>query len=129
MKFLGRLLITTHQVGGSATGASDPKVGIIDAATGTLIQMIKTDNITAHAVAVDLKTNKMVIALAGKGIAIYDFVNGTATSTTASTTVTASATASASPKASIAASAATKMDGCWVSILVVAAAAAGSLVA
>ena len=78
-----------YQVNGSATGAADPKVGIIDAATGTLLQTLKTDNITAHAVAVDPKTNKMMIPLAGKGIAIYDFVVGTSTTTATATTATA----------------------------------------
>ena len=80
-----------YQVNGSATGAPDPKVGIIDAATGTLLQTLKTDNITAHAVAVDPKTNKMIIPLAGKGIAIYDFVNGTSTATATATTATPTA--------------------------------------
>ena len=80
-----------YQVNGSAIGAADPKVGIIDAATGTLLQTFKTDNVTAHAVAVDPKTNKMMIPLVGKGIAIYDFVNGT--STTIATAATATPTA------------------------------------
>jgi hypothetical protein len=80
-----------YQVNGSATGAPDPKVGIIDARTGTLIQTIQTDNVTAHAVAVDPKTNRMIIPLVGKGIAIYDVGNGT-TGTTATATATGTAT-------------------------------------
>jgi hypothetical protein len=80
-----------YQANGSATGAPDPKVGIIDAATGTLLQTLKTDNVTAHAVAVDPKTNKMMIPLAGKGIAIYDFVNGTRTATATATMATTTA--------------------------------------
>jgi hypothetical protein len=61
------------------------------AATGTLLQTLKTDNITAHVVTVDPKTNKMMILLAGKGIAIYDFVNGTSTATATATTATVTA--------------------------------------
>lgn len=80
-----------YQVNGEATGAADPKVGIIDAATGTLLQTLKTDNVTAHSVAVDPKTNKMMIPLAGKGIAIYDFVNGTGATTATTTTSTPTA--------------------------------------
>jgi hypothetical protein len=97
-----------YQVNGNATGAADPKVGIIDAATGTLLQTLKTDNVTAHAVAVDPKTNKMMIPLAGKGIAIYDFVVG-GTSTTTATATTATATATAT-------SAATRLGVCSVSL-------------
>ncbi len=54
-----------YQVNGSATGTPDPKVDIIDAATGTLLQTLKTDNVTAHAVTVDPKMNKMMIPLVG----------------------------------------------------------------
>jgi WD40 repeat protein len=113
-----------YQVNGSATGAPDPKVGIIDAATGTLIQTIKTDDVTAHAVAVDPKTNKMILPLVGKGIAIYDVGNGTASrnatsAATTATTATATATgmATSTPKASGTTSAATRLGGCSISVL------------
>jgi len=71
------------------------------------LQTLKTDDVTAHAVAVDPKTNKMVIPLAGKGIAIYDFVNGTSATTTTATTVTATAMTT---------SAATRLGACSVSL-------------
>jgi WD40 repeat protein len=62
---------------GSKMGAPDPKLSIIDATTGRLIQTIVTDNVTAHSVAVDPKTNRMIVPLVGKGVAIFDLVNET----------------------------------------------------
>ncbi|CZR66879.1 uncharacterized protein PAC_16780 [Phialocephala subalpina] len=116
-----------YQVNGSATGAPDPKVGIIDAATGTLLQTLKTDNVTAHSVAVDPKTNKMVIPLVGKGIGIYDFVvNGTgSTNGTSFTTTTGTTPMSTSP---ITTSAATRLGACSVSLLFLAAGVFGGAV-
>jgi WD40 repeat protein len=105
-----------YQVNGSATGAPDPKVGIIDAATGTLLQTLKTDNRTAHSVAVDPKTNKMIIPLAEKGIAIYDFVNGTSTATATTATATATSTTTGAPKSSANASASTRPGACFISL-------------
>ncbi|KAF8852926.1 YVTN repeat-like/Quino protein amine dehydrogenase [Acephala macrosclerotiorum] len=96
-----------YQVNGSATGAADPEVGIIDAATGTLLQTLQTDNVTAHSVAVDPKSNKMVIPLAGKGIAIYDFVNGTST---------ANGTAATATPTALTTSAGTSLGACSVSL-------------
>jgi DNA-binding beta-propeller fold protein YncE len=91
------------QVNGSATGAPDPKVAVIDAATGALIQTIKTDNVTAHAVAVDPNTNKMIVPLTASGIAIFDLVNGTVTATESATGATSTPTASATKTAGAAA--------------------------
>jgi DNA-binding beta-propeller fold protein YncE len=59
-------------VGGIPTGEPDPLVAIINAHTKKLIQTIKTDNITAQSVAVDPKTNKLIIPLAASGINIFD---------------------------------------------------------
>lgn len=57
---------------GLSTGASDPFLAIINATDDSLVQTIPTDNITAHSVAVDPASNKVVIPLANSGIAIFD---------------------------------------------------------
>ncbi|KAK9350018.1 YVTN repeat-like/Quino protein amine dehydrogenase [Lipomyces doorenjongii] len=57
---------------GTKQGLPDPVLGIIDAASYTLVQTIPTDNITAHSVAVDPKTNTLVVPLAKSGITFYD---------------------------------------------------------
>ncbi|KAK9311890.1 YVTN repeat-like/Quino protein amine dehydrogenase [Lipomyces starkeyi] len=65
---------------GTKQGAKDPILGIIDAGTHSLVQTIPTDNITAHSVAVDPKTNTLVVPLANVGIALYD-IGDSATTT------------------------------------------------
>jgi hypothetical protein len=79
---------------GSKTGAPVPKLTIIGAATGTLVQTITTENITAQSVAVDPKTNKLIIPLAASGIAIFDLTNSTSTPPSPSTNATNKPTAS-----------------------------------
>jgi hypothetical protein len=55
-----------------------PEVAIIDAKANTLLQTIPTDNLTAQTVAVDLRTNRMVVPLEKRGIAVYN-VEGNST--------------------------------------------------
>lgn len=89
-----------YQVGGSATGAPDPQVGIIDAATGMLIQTIKSDNITAQTIAVDPQSNKLIFPISAKGISIFDVVSGTTTGNISTTRGTTTATAPTSTSSS-----------------------------
>ncbi|KAK9371485.1 YVTN repeat-like/Quino protein amine dehydrogenase [Lipomyces chichibuensis] len=70
---------------GTKQGTPDPLLGIIDAATHSLVQTIPTDNITAHSVAVDPKTNTLVVPLANIGIVLYDFDASTTTNDTGTT--------------------------------------------
>jgi hypothetical protein len=78
---------------GSKTGAPDPKLAIIDAGTGTLVQTLTTDNVTAQSVAVDPKTNKLIVPIAASGIVIFELTNSTSTSTSTTSQPTASTTA------------------------------------
>ena len=54
------------------SGAPNPALGVVDATTNTLVQLIPTDNITAHSCAVDSVTNQLVVPLAKKGIQVYN---------------------------------------------------------
>jgi hypothetical protein len=110
------------QVGGSATGAPDPMVGIIDAATGTLIQTIKSDNKTAQTVAVDPQTNKLIFPISANGISIFDVVSGTTTgnmSTTGGATKTTPTptSSSGSTPAVVTTSAADRVTGSFSTFL------------
>lgn len=77
--------------GGSKSGTPTPQLGIVDARSNTLLQTLTTDNVTAHSVAVDPKTNQVIVPLAKDGIAVYSPAanstggsqsgNGTATAT------------------------------------------------
>ena len=82
--------------GGLSTGDPDPLLAIIDAKTGTLVQTIPTDNVTAHSVAVDPKTNKMIVPVTDIGIAVFDLKNSTSTETTTTTTTPPGPTANVS---------------------------------
>ncbi|KAJ5166999.1 cytochrome cd1-nitrite reductase-like C-terminal heme d1 [Penicillium canariense] len=86
--------------GGSKTGAPSPEVGIIDAKTYTLIQTLKTDNVTAHSVAIDTSSNQMVIPLTHSGIALYSLSTANATSGNTSSTATATHASSSATKTS-----------------------------
>jgi hypothetical protein len=99
--------------GGLNTSAPDPLLAIIDAGSGTLVQSIPTDNITAHSVAVDPKSNKMIVPLAGSGMAIYALTNSTASSTPSSSAGASNPTGSAAPAPHPASGAA---KGCFVSL-------------
>jgi hypothetical protein len=92
-----------YQVGGSASGAPNPQVGIIDAATGMLIQTIKSDNRTAQTIAVDPQTNKLIFPIAAKGISIFDVSGTTATAPTS--------TSSSGPTPSVVATSAANRAG------------------
>jgi DNA-binding beta-propeller fold protein YncE len=54
------------------SGAPNPALGVVDARTNTLVQLIPTDNITAHSFAVDWATNQLVVPLAHQGIQVYN---------------------------------------------------------
>jgi hypothetical protein len=64
-----------------ASGTPAPFLAVIDAATGKVLQRIATDNVTAHAVAVDQSTGDMVVPVKGKGVLVYSLGNGTGTGT------------------------------------------------
>jgi DNA-binding beta-propeller fold protein YncE len=70
--------------GASKSGKSMPQLVIVDAKSNTLIQSLVTDNVTAHSVAVDPKTNQVIVPLAGSGIALYDFTTDNSTSPSSS---------------------------------------------
>ncbi|KAE8452512.1 hypothetical protein EG329_000415 [Mollisiaceae sp. DMI_Dod_QoI] len=53
-------------------GDQKPELAVIDAERGNVVQSIVTDNVTAHAVAVDEKTNRVFVPLL-EGIAVYDY--------------------------------------------------------
>jgi DNA-binding beta-propeller fold protein YncE len=54
------------------SGAPNPALGAVDAQTNRLVQLIPTDNITAHSCAVDPETNQLVVPLAHQGIQVYN---------------------------------------------------------
>jgi hypothetical protein len=54
------------------SGTPNPALGVVDAITNTLVQLIPTDNITAHSCAVDTVTNQLVVPLAHEGIQVYN---------------------------------------------------------
>ena len=54
------------------SGPPSPALGVVDAKTNRLVQLIPTDNITAHSCAVDWVTNQLVVPLAHQGIQVYD---------------------------------------------------------
>ena len=96
---------------------SAPQLGVINSTDYTIAQSIVTDNVTAHAVAVDEQTNRSLVPQAN-GIAIYAYFpagNGTATSSTESGTSggtsSSSGSASASKSASGSASSSTATSG------------------
>jgi hypothetical protein len=61
-----------NQAGGLSTGAATPQLAIIDAEDGRLMQVLVTDDVVAHAVAVDPISNRMFVPLLA-GIGVYDF--------------------------------------------------------
>lgn len=90
-----------NQVGGKKDGAPMPQLAVINATSNTLIQTWATDSKLAHSVAVDSKTNQVVVPLVKSGITIYNLTsassNSTSTSTSSgsSTSTTAAHTANA----------------------------------
>jgi WD40 repeat protein len=96
---------------GNKTGAPDPLLAIVNATDGTLVQTIRTDNITAHSVAVDPVSNNMIVPLAKSGIAIFHLAaNGTGTSCNP----TSSSTPSASPSTVSGATKAVTSPAMWL---------------
>jgi DNA-binding beta-propeller fold protein YncE len=61
---------------GSRTGNPMPVMGIVNASSNRLVQTIKTDNATAHSVAVDIKTGAMMVPIKAKGIQIFNLRSG-----------------------------------------------------
>jgi DNA-binding beta-propeller fold protein YncE len=59
------------------SGPANPALGVVDAITNVLVQLIPTDFLTAHSCAVDSVTNQLVVPVAEQGIQVY---NLTATS-------------------------------------------------
>jgi hypothetical protein len=53
-------------------GPPNPALGVVDAKTNVLVQLIPSDNITAHSCAVDSVTNQLVVPLAHQGIQVYN---------------------------------------------------------
>ena len=78
----------------ASNGSPAPFMFII-AANGTIVQKITTDNVTAHAVAVDDGTGAMVVPIQSKGVLVYDLKAGTSSANASSTTTGSAATASA----------------------------------
>ncbi|KAF8863931.1 hypothetical protein BDZ45DRAFT_685498 [Acephala macrosclerotiorum] len=53
-------------------GSPGPILAVVDAERGNVVQRIATDNVTAHAVAVDEVSNRVFVPLL-HGIAVYDY--------------------------------------------------------
>lgn len=79
-----------------------PQVGKVNASNGMLVQMLVTDNVTAHAVAVDANTGSKLITTTSQGIVVYNLKSGMAGSGnfTGSTTTSGGTTAATTAKAS-----------------------------
>ncbi|RDW73142.1 hypothetical protein BP6252_07049 [Coleophoma cylindrospora] len=74
-----------------------PQVAVVNASSGKLVQTFATDNVTAHAVAVDNKSGLMIVPIMKQGIVTYSFMAGAGGSgTSASGTTGGSATATGS---------------------------------
>lgn len=66
-----------------------PQIAVVNASSGTLVQTLPTDNVTAHSVAVDGSTGLMLVPIKSKGIVTYDLnagVMGNGSSSTNGTT-------------------------------------------
>ncbi|KIM94372.1 hypothetical protein OIDMADRAFT_60702 [Oidiodendron maius Zn] len=53
-----------------------PQIAVVNASSGTLVQTLPTDNVTAHSVAVDGTTGLMLIPIKSQGIVAYDLKAG-----------------------------------------------------
>jgi hypothetical protein len=53
-----------------------PQLGVVNASSGTLVQILVTDNVTAHSVAVDINSGVMVVPIKSQGIVVYDLKSG-----------------------------------------------------
>lgn len=84
-------------VGAKKDGAPMPQLAVIDATSNTLIQTWATDSKLAHSVAVDYKTNQVVVPLLKSGITVYNLTaassSSNSSSTPSSTTPSSSSTA------------------------------------
>ncbi|KAF7172823.1 hypothetical protein CNMCM5623_004952 [Aspergillus felis] len=75
--------------GANKSGSPMPQLAIVDAKTNTLLQTLKTDNVTAHSVAVDPVTNQVVVPLSKAGIEVYTLSMANASSPNSSATASA----------------------------------------
>lgn len=53
-----------------------PQIAVVNASSGTLIQTLPTDNVTAHSVAVDGRTGLMLVPIKNQGIVAYSLKAG-----------------------------------------------------
>jgi hypothetical protein len=53
-----------------------PQIAVVNASSGTLVQTLTTDNVTAHSVAVDGATGLMLVPIKTQGIVAYDLKVG-----------------------------------------------------
>jgi hypothetical protein len=53
-----------------------PQIAVVNASSGTLVQTLPTDNVTAHSVAVDGTTGLMLVPIKSQGIVAYDLKAG-----------------------------------------------------
>ncbi len=92
-----------NRAGGTVKGALISQLGVVSAATNTLLQTFATDNSTAHVVAVDNANGNVYVPIQAQGIVVYALASNatsttvpasgsaTSTKTGASATLTASA--------------------------------------
>ena len=94
---------TAYQDLSVASGSPIPMLAVIDAGTNELVQTIPTDNVTAHSVAVDSSTNKILVPLKDiGGIQIFDLkmsAGACANSTNSTTYANPSSSSSSAPVA------------------------------
>jgi hypothetical protein len=83
-----------NQVGGKKGGAPMPELAVINATSNTIMQTWPTDNKLAHSVAVDAKTNLVVVPLVKSGITVYNLTTASSSSKPLSSSGTASTTSS-----------------------------------
>jgi hypothetical protein len=57
-------------------GTPLPQMAIVNASSGTLVQTLTTDNVTAHSVAVDGTTGVMLVPIQSRGIVAYSLKAG-----------------------------------------------------
>lgn len=97
-----------NQVGGKKDGAPMPELAVINATSNTLMQTWPTDSKLAHSVAVDSKTNQLVLPLVKSGITVYNLT------TASSSSNSSSSSGSSSTSSSTAAVHTTNAAGQWV---------------
>jgi DNA-binding beta-propeller fold protein YncE len=108
----------------ASRGKSMPQIAVVNASSGVLVQTLVTDNVTAHAVAVDGKKGLMIVPIQSQGIVVYDLKAGVQ----GSGNLPASATATgAKPSASVKTSGGAVISAVQVLMTAVVVSIAGSL--